>query len=120
MKKLALISIAAVLLIVSLIFFIISPQLGKALQQIKALGAEPERAVFSEGLMRDPVLELYVRRDDGIIFELYENITPGDALLIYAKNSRIISLVVVGRDMVDMLTESRVVPITEARKQLGS
>lgn len=93
------------------------PQLGKAVEQIKALGGTPERAVFSERLMRESFLELIVRRDDGITFDLHEEITPGDALLIYAKNSRIISLVVVARDFVDMLTESRVVAVSESREQ---
>lgn len=95
-------------------FLAAEPKLGQAVEQIKALGGEPGRAVFSERLMKNSLLELSVVRDDGIVFELHEEITPGDALLIYAKNSRLINLVVVARDFVDMLTESRVVPVAES------
>lgn len=95
------------------------PQLGKLLMQIEALGAEVQFGNFSERLQSNPHLDIIARRNDGVVFELSEQITPGDHVLIYSRQERLLSMVVVDRIFAELLTEKPTVSIAESRPELG-
>lgn len=81
------------------------PALGKIILQIEALGAAVTRAHLSERLQRASILEIEAEREDGVIFDLHQDIAAGDHILIYARHGRIVGLVVVPDFFADLLRE---------------